>query len=474
VNRPIRGVWHDSRKVGPRDLFVAIRGGQIDGRRFAKGLQAAAVIADGPVEVAGGVTVIEVADTRQALARAAAALAGHPARDVPVVALTGTNGKTTTTWLIEAAAQAAGVDIGVIGTTGHRIAGVSRPAALTTPEAPVVQQLLSEARDAGCGAVVIETSSIGLALRRVDAIPFRVGVFTSFSRDHLGFHGDMARYRAAKDRLFTELLDPQGRALLSADVSIPVGVRAPVWTYGAGPPGAGSPGVRPTCDIQALDITADLSGTTARVITPAGEASLSLRLIGPHNLDNALAALGVGLALGWPLPRICAGLGALESVPGRLERVNNDQGITILVDYAHTPDALTQVLAALAPLVPGRMLAVFGCGGDRDAGKRPQMGAAASRGSDRVYVTSDNPRSEDPDAIIKDILPGVSGPRVVTPDRAAAIARAVGDARPGDLVLIAGKGHETVQIVGDAVTPFDDRLVARDALRSRALDRRQG
>ena len=456
VDRPVRRVVHDSRDAGPGDVFVAIRGGKVDGRRFAPTLDVAAVIADGPVEVRAGVTAVQVSDARGALALAAAACEGSPGAAVPVIGVTGTNGKTTVTWMVEAIAAAVGWRAGVVGTTGWRIDGQGEPSPLTTPEAPALQRLLARMRDEGCDVVAMEVSSIGLSQRRVDGIPYQVAVFTSFSQDHLDFHGDMASYLAAKARLFTDLLAEGGTAVLNGDdaATARVPTRGRRWTYGTGE-GA---------DIRATVRSRGLDGTRAHVRTPLGEGELHLRLLGDHNLSNALAALGAALALGALLDAALRGLGALEAVPGRLERVPGPPGVAVFVDYAHTPDALTRVLAALRPLVTGEVVTVFGCGGDRDRAKRPAMGRAASEGSDRVVVTSDNPRSEDPASILADILPGVVGPAVVEPDRGAAIALAVRTARPGDLVLIAGKGHETYQITGDEARPFDDRAVAAAAL----------
>lgn len=452
VNRPIRRVTHDSRQAGVGDVFVAIVGARSDGRAYARELDVAAVIADGPVEARPGVTVVTVRDARLALALASAALAGFPGRALPVIGITGTNGKTTTSWMVEAIAEAAGWRAGVIGTTGFKVAGVAEKASFTTPEAPVLQDLLARMRDAGCGLVAMEVSSIGLSLRRVDGIPFRVAVFTSFSQDHLDFHGTMDAYAEAKARLFHELLATSGTAVLNADDPAWTRMRparARTWTYGLG-----------DADIRAEITSADLGGTRARVRTPAGEGELFVRLPGGHNVSNALAALGAGLALEVPLQVCLDGLAALARVPGRLEAVPNEGGARVFVDYAHTPDALARVLGVLRPLTPGRLITVFGCGGDRDRLKRPLMGAAASAGSDLVVLTSDNPRSEDPVAILADIVPGVRGPHLVEVDREAAIGFALSRAREGDCVLIAGKGHETTQTIGGSVLPFDDRAVA--------------
>ena len=462
TDRMIAGVSHDSREVGPDDIFVAITGARFDGRRFAPGLDVAAIIAQGPVEARPGVTVIEVDDSRAALAAAAAALAGDPAAKIPVIGLTGTNGKTTTCWMLERIFLHAEKTPGILGTNGHRINGAplpdSRLTRYTTPEAPILQAILAHMVEAGCQVAAMEVSSIGLAMRRADELPFAVAVFTNLSRDHLDFHADMADYLAAKRLLFTRLLRPEGRAILNADDPAAAGTpsQAPVWTF------TRRPGV--AADICAHAPRYTLSGTIADITTPRGSGTLRLSMVGHHNLENALAAVGAALAVGLDLSTVLDGLAALPSVPGRLERVENTAGVHVFVDYAHTPDALRRVLATLRPLCTGRILTVFGCGGDRDAGKRPLMGTAASTGSDVVYVTSDNPRREDPLAIIDDIRPGLAGPHVVQPDRARAITAAITAASPGDVVLIAGKGHETYQIIGTTSRPFSDAAVASQAL----------
>jgi len=457
TDRPIKRVCYDSRIARSSDLFVAIRGEQVDSRRFVPDLDVAAVVADGPVRARPGVTVIQVDNARLALARTAAALEGHPGEDIPVVGITGTNGKTTVAWMIEAIINAADQTCGVVGTTGHRIAGTPIPAKHTTPEAPVLQSLLRRMVDEGCSGALMEVSSIGIVMHRTDAIPFRVGVFTSFSRDHLDFHTDMEDYLDAKARLFHTLLAPNGIAILNADESacesIDTGNRE-TWTYGMGP----------KATFRAVDLHTTVSGTRFTAITPEGSHSILLVLKGNHNVMNALAAIAAATALGIPTEHCIAGIEGIAKIPGRLETVENNRDITVLVDYAHTPDALRTVLQSLRPLTRGRILTVFGCGGGRDPGKRPQMGAIASEGSDWVFVTSDNPRHEDPMGIINEIRAGIDGPHNAEPDRRKAISAAIHSAKPGDIVLIAGKGHETTQITGDTVVPFDDRLVATEVL----------
>lgn len=454
--REVRGVSRDSRTVGENDLFIAIRGERFDGRRAAPGLRCAAVVADGPVETAPGVPAIQVADARRALASVAAALHGHPARRLPTVGLTGTNGKTTTAWMLESVARAAGQSSLVVGTTGHRLAGRALPASHTTPEAPVLHGLLAQALDAGCGAAFLEVSSIGIALERVHALPFRVAAWTSFSRDHLDHHGSMAAYHAEKARLFHELLAPDGIAVLNADDPA-IDIVAPARStlrYGRSPGAA----------VRLLDAVLDLSGARAQLEVFGRPAELVLPLLGRHNLENALCALSVGLALGWSLDDCLGGLASVSPVPGRCEPVPHPGGPLVLVDYAHTPDALERVLGTLRSLSnTGELSVVFGCGGDRDRTKRAPMGAIAAAGADRVIVTSDNPRSEDPQAIIDAVLVGCPGAEALV-DRAAAIDAAVAAAGPADVVLVAGKGHEQTQTLADRTVPFDDRAVAAAAL----------
>jgi UDP-N-acetylmuramoyl-L-alanyl-D-glutamate--2,6-diaminopimelate ligase len=359
--------------------------------------------------------------------------------------------------MLESIIAASGQTSGVIGTTGHRIAGRQIPATHTTPEAPVLQDLLRQMADEHCAAALMEVSSIGVVMHRADAIPFRAAVFTSFSRDHLDFHADMDEYLEAKARLFHSLLDPNGTAVLNADESacadVDTGGRR-TWKYGLGP----------NAEFRGLNLHSTVGGTQFQIVSPMGSHTVQLNLMGTHNVSNALGAFATGCALGIEVDDIIAGLENLKAIPGRLETVSNDRGIHVLVDYAHTPDALRSVLQFLRPLTRGRILSVFGCGGSRDPGKRPEMGAAAAHGSDWVFVTSDNPRHEDPMAIIESIVSGIDGPYTADPDRRSAIAAAIHLAKPGDIVLIAGKGHETTQITGSDETPFDDRTVAAEIL----------
>ena len=443
-------------EVLPGDVFVAIRGAHVDGHdRVAALGHAGALVVERDVVAPPGPAVIRVENSRKALALLCARRQGNPGAAMAVVGITGTNGKTTSSFLLEAIGKAAGWKVGIIGTTGHFIDGRPIPSTHTTPGAPVLQALLAQMRDAGVRLVAMEVSSIGLDAHRADGIPFAAAIFTNLSRDHLDYHGSMEAYAAAKARLFAELL--AGRAILNQ--------RDPAWTQ-MGP--ADQPrwtfGTERS-DLRVEGLEAGPAGSRGRFCTPIGNFDGSLQLIGHHNVENALGALGAALAVGIPLSAAAEGLAALPAVSGRLEAVPNRRGLHVLVDYAHSDDALQRVLAELRRLAPRRILTVFGCGGDRDRGKRPLMGRAATEGSDRVFVTSDNPRSEDPAAIIQDILPGLQGSAwTIEPDRAAAIRQAIAEAMPGDLVLIAGKGHETGQQIGSIIHPFDDRLIAREAL----------
>ena len=447
LDRPITAVTQDSRHASAGSVFVAVKGLRVDGHRFVPDVHADAVVVEDAVEAPEGCTVVQVDDTRAALAGLSAELFGHPSREVPVIGITGTNGKTTTTWMLEAIARAAGIQCGVVGTTGNRIDGRELETLFTTPEAPEWQALLREMVDAGCGLVAAEVSSIGLAARRVDATTFAVAVYTNLSRDHLDYHGSMEAYAAAKMRLFDEFAP--GRAVVHADAPEVPGA----WTYGL-----------ESGDLRPVDLELDVQGSRGIVRTPLGDLNLDIALVGRFNVENALAAAGAALAVGIGVEAVERGLASLEVVPGRLEPVPTDKPFDVLVDYAHTPDALVTVLETLRPLTAGRLVCVFGCGGDRDPGKRPEMGRAACQGADLVVVTSDNPRSEDPQAILSDIQPGLDHTAHIEVDRRVAIHHAISLARAGDVVLIAGKGHETTQEIAGVKHAFDDRLVAAEVL----------
>jgi len=459
----VTGVTHDSRRAGPGVLFVAIRGLETDGNRFVgaackKG--AIAVCSEEPP--LPGAAWIQVKDTREALAVLSAAVLGNPASSLDLVGVTGTNGKTTTTYLIDAALRAAGETVGLVGTVEYRIGGRLIEATRTTPEASDLQDLFRQMVDAGCRRAVLEVSSHSLALKRVHGCQFKVAVFTNLTRDHLDFHGDMDAYFAAKRLLFDTLLREDGHAIVNLDddraEDLVRASRGKVWTYSLSRP----------ADLTVEELTLSLDTTHVRVQTPVGPLEISTPLIGRFNVENLLAAVGAGLALGIPEKALVRGLGSLRGVPGRLERVMAGQDFTVIVDYAHTDDALKNLLETVRELRPRRLITVFGCGGDRDRTKRPLMGAVASRLSDVVIVTSDNPRSEPPEAILEEIRRGIPQSRSADVhaivDRREAIAKALEMGCSGDVVVIAGKGHESYQQTRDRAVPFDDRQVARDIL----------
>ena len=456
-------VTHDSRAAGPGVLFVAIRGFATDGNRFvgaARKKGAVAVCSEGPP--LPDIDWIQVKDAREALAVLSAAVLGNPADSLDLVGVTGTNGKTTTTYLIDAALRAAGETVGLVGTVEYRIGDRLIEATRTTPESSDLQDLFRQMVDAGCRRAVLEVSSHSLVLKRVHGCPFKVAVFTNLTRDHLDFHGDMDAYFVAKRLLFDTLLREDGHAIVNRDddraEDLIRASRGKVWTYSLSQP----------ADLVVEELTLSLESTHVRVKTPVGPLEIRTPLIGRFNVQNLLAALGAGLALGIPEDALVRGLGSLRGVPGRLERVVAGQDFTVIVDYAHTDDALKNLLETVRELRPRRLITVFGCGGDRDRTKRPLMGAVASRLSDVVILTSDNPRSEPPEAILEEIRRGIPQSRSADVhaivDRREAIAKALEMGREGAVVVIAGKGHESYQQIRDRAVPFDDRQVARDIL----------
>jgi len=467
------GITHfsaDSRDIGPGGLFVATRGFSADGHDYldaALAAGAAAILAETPppAGLADGVAWVTVADTTWALAVVADAFWGHPSEQVAVLATTGTNGKTTITYLLYEILAAQGAAPGLISTVEIKVGAERRPTIFTTPPAPAFQELLAAMRESGATHAVVEASSHGLQQFRIAAFRVAVGGFTNLTRDHLDYHLTMDAYLEAKARLFTDLAeracfnidDPAGRHLAAAFT----GPRLTVSRKGD-----------PTADVYALDPVFDLDGCRTTLMTPEGPLALATGLIGGHNLENALVALGMARLAGLSYADAARALANARGARGRLERIARPDGTgpRVFVDYAHTPDALDNVLTALRPLVSGRLLCVFGAGGDRDKGKRPEMAAASARTADLTVVTSDNPRTEDPAAIIADILVGLppAAPHLVEPDRRAAIARAIALAGDDDVVLIAGKGHEDYQILGTTKHPFDDARVAREALGGRA------
>jgi UDP-N-acetylmuramoyl-L-alanyl-D-glutamate--2,6-diaminopimelate ligase len=474
----VSGLTDDSRQVAAGGCFVAVRGLRADGHRFipqAVERGARAVVAEPPDPLQGAaVGRILVPDTRRTLPRLADAYYGHPSRALTVVGITGTNGKTTTSYLCEALLRARGLATGVIGTIQYVVRGQGRDAGQTTPEAIELQGLLAEMVAAGVGGVAMEVSSHALELHRVDGVSFDVAVFTNLTQDHLDFHKTMQAYADAKRRLFFELLASGGKsgatAVLNGDD--PIGkewaavLPGRVLTFGLGSGQA----------IRPLQHESGLRGIRLLATSPWGPVQIVSPLIGEHNVMNLLGAVGVGVALGLAPAVIASALGSVTRVPGRFEQVEAGQDFLVVVDYAHTPDALQRVLETARRLTPGRLGVVFGAGGDRDRGKRPVMGRIAATLADRVWLTSDNPRSEDPAAIIEEIAAGVTpappGGWARDPDRREAIRQAIDWARPGDTVVIAGKGHETYQVIAGQILPFDDRLVAKEFLSGGA--RREG
>jgi len=469
----VAGIAYDSRAVARGHMFVALKGLQTDGTAFAaQAIErgALAIVSEQPAPPDVRIPWVTVGDARLALAVLAAAFYGHPSREMQVVGITGTNGKTTIAYLLASMFEAAGIRCGVLGTVAYRLGPGEqdvREAARTTPEAPEVQALLREMVDRGCGACAMEVSSHALSLRRADDMTFAAAVFTNLTRDHLDFHSDMEAYFQAKRRLF-EMLPSAAPSLLNVDdprgASLVEAGGRPV-TYAINRP----------ADVTTGPLSFSLDGLTFDVRTPRGTLHLRSKLVGRPNVYNILAAVATATALDLPFDAIERGVAALEGVPGRFQVASSAKDeVTVVVDYAHTDDALRNLLETARPLAQGRLITVFGCGGDRDRTKRPLMGAVASRLSDLVVITSDNPRSEDPQRIIDEIQRGITadtrkdtGQLLTIVDRRAAIAKAVEVAKPGDLVLIAGKGHEKYQVIGDQTLPFDDVAVAREALARR-------
>ncbi|OEU79293.1 MAG: UDP-N-acetylmuramoyl-L-alanyl-D-glutamate--2,6-diaminopimelate ligase [Desulfobacterales bacterium C00003060] len=480
----IDSIHYDSRTVTPGGLFVAIHGHRYDGTVFIeKAIKkgAVAILTEDQWSVPPSISVAQVENCRLALAALSSAFYRDPSRELVMIGITGTNGKTTTAYFIESVLNCAGSKVGVIGTINYRFGGQSYTNPVTTPESLDLMRLLRKMVDSGTTHVVLEVSSHALDLHRVAFCGFDVGVFTNLSRDHLDYHPDMETYWQCKKDLCVGRLgtgskrgqaaavinwdDPRGKELFT-EVSVPC-LRV---------------GLSDECEVQAQDINVTTGGISGRVKTPEGGFDFTSSLVGIHNVYNMLSATGVAIALEIPPVTIQKGIEDLQGVPGRLESVDNDLGLLVFVDYAHTPDALENVLTVLRGLTSGRMITIFGCGGDRDREKRPLMGATAGRLSDLVVLTSDNPRTESPEAILADIVKGTAAVRshdlapnelangfeprgyIVEPDRRKAIKLGLGAAKSGDTVLIAGKGHETYQIIGEASLPFDDRVEARKAL----------
>ena len=451
---------YDTRSVMAGALFFCVRGERVDGHDLAwEAIErgAAAVVVERLLDV--DVPQLLVPSTREAMAVAADIFFGEPTKELELAGVTGTNGKTTTTFLLRAILDAAGRKPGLVGTVEWEVGGVRRPAPFTTPEAIDLQRLFREMLDAGDRSAAVEASSHGAALRRLDRVRFDALVFTNLSQDHLDLHGSMDEYFGAKRRLFTgpapppaavNVGDEWGRRL--AD-DLEDRHRAPLVTFG----------LTPEAEIRPENLEVDAGGSRFQ----AAGIAIETRLRGRFNVENVLGAVAAGLLLDLDEDAIAEGIAAVDGVPGRFEAIDEGQPFAIVVDYAHTPDSLATVLGAARDLGSGRIIVVFGAGGDRDRGKRPLMGKIAADMADVTIVTSDNPRSEEPLAVIQDVLQGTGVDVEIDPDRRSAIARAIALADEGDVVVIAGKGHEQGQDVAGVVTPFDDREVARDAIRSR-------
>ncbi len=463
----VSGVCIDSRAVKPGDLFFALRGAEDDGARHAThaaGNGAVAVIADSPAPEPGpGVPWVRVAEARLAMGLCSREWFGRPDEAMTLVGITGTKGKTTVAFLVESIALAAGRSAGRIGTVGYAFGGRETEAARTTPEATELYELLASMREAGTEIVAMEVSSHALALHRVAGARFPVAAFLNLGRDHLEFHGGSDAYFEAKAALF-DRLGPGDTAILPSDdprgLGLAARTRARVIVFGHGR----------DADVRIEEERSGLVGSVARLTTPRGRVDVRTALPGGFNVLNAAAAAACGIALGFDGAAIAAGIEGLNRVPGRLESITAGQPFAVFVDYAHTEESLAAVLDAVRELTSGRLFVVFGCGGDRDRGKRFGMGRAAALRADRVVVTSDNPRREDPLAILRDIEAGVvsvagaAARSSYRPDRADALRLALGEARSGDAVVIAGKGHETTQTFDGRVEPFDDRDAARREL----------
>jgi UDP-N-acetylmuramoyl-L-alanyl-D-glutamate--2,6-diaminopimelate ligase len=462
----VGGLAYDSRRVRPGDLFFAFPGSRADGRQFAQDALARgalAVVSESPAPADLAAHWLRVEHGRQALAVAARNFYGKPDEKLGLTGITGTNGKTTTAFLIDSVLRSAGYTTAMIGTIEYHVAGRVIPAVNTTPESLDLMRILTDLREAGGTHATMEVSSHALALGRVYGLQFHTVVFTNLTRDHLDFHGTMENYFAAKQLLFQGAGGPPPRfAVLNRDDGyarqIKLHRQTEVLWYGLGP--------QP--NLRARHISSGFQGLRFDVQFGKLRFAVESPLLGKINVYNILAACGAGLSYGIAQETVARGIAGLQAVPGRFERVDEGKPVVVAVEYTHTDDTLRNTIAVARGLNPKRILTLFGCGGDRDRSKRPLMGQAAAEASDFVVLTSDNPRSEDPLAIMNDALVGirrVDVPHVVEPDRATAIARALKEAREGDVVILAGKGHETYQVLKDRTIPFDDRAVAREVLK---------
>jgi UDP-N-acetylmuramoyl-L-alanyl-D-glutamate--2,6-diaminopimelate ligase len=464
----VEGLAYDSRKVTPGTCFVALRGTRTDGHRFLDAAENAgasiAIVEEIPDD--GSLPCIRVRDTLATMPVLAAEFFGHPAEDMTLAGFTGTNGKTSSTYLLEAIWSAAGVSSAVLGTIQYRWKDRAQKATTTTPLALDLHELLFQIREDGVRHVAMEVSSHALRLHRVDGLRFAAAVFTNLTPDHLDFHRDLEDYGEAKAVLFESHLKDGAIGVINTDdafgrtlyARLPRDRRL-------------SFGLEPGVDITAANMLLEQSGTSFDLVTPGWSRKLRSPLVGEHNVRNMLGAAGMGLALGLDEEAITHGLEAGTIAPGRLESIENTRGAQILVDFAHTPDGLFQVLKSLSALPHRKIITVFGCGGDRDRTKRPVMGGIAQQFSDLAILTSDNPRTEDPTRILEEVAAGMKpegGAHEIVPDRRSAIARALDLVEEGDILLVAGKGHETMQILGTELHHFDDRAVVRELLAEKA------
>ena len=481
TDQDITGLNYDSRKIKNGNLFVAIKGNALNGHDFlpdAIDKGAGAVMVEDDMDLSPDLAIIKVLDSRRSLSKLSDRFYNYPFKDMDVIGVTGTNGKTTITYIIESILLTSGKKSGVIGTVNSRFSARIKPSSVTTPESLDLMRTAREMADEGVTNLVMEVSSHAIHQKRTIDLPFRIAIFTNLSRDHLDYHTTMDSYFEAKSELFRDLPvtvhgqksfavinmdDPRGRELAGL-------TKADILSYG----------LQDDRDITAENIKADMNGLSARLVTPEGRIEIESPLIGEINIYNILASAGAALASGITLDKIAEGIYNLKNVPGRLEKVPNDAGLSIVVDYSHTPDALLKAQKNLRPFVKERLITVFGCGGDRDRGKRYDMGLTAGENSDIVIITSDNPRTEDPASIISQIENGIlesgmtraewpeikNGFYLIESDRSTAIQKAVSIANKNDTILIAGKGHEDYQIIGTTRRHFDDREEARKAVNS--------
>ena len=465
LETPVASVEYDSRKVQPGSLFVAIKGYETDGHLYiGKALEqgAAAIVLEDEAyaaQVPESCTLVRIPDSRKGLALISAAYYGHPSRELKVIGVTGTNGKTSITYLLKNILKEAGYKVGIIGTIENQIDDVVFPSSVTTPESRDLQFLLRQMADKGCGFCIMEASSHALYLDRVAGIPFKAAIFTNLSQDHLDFHKDLEDYLQAKMRLFTYVPE-DGFSIVNADDH--AGRRIAEMAGGT----VATYSLREPSDFRAKDIRLDLQGTSYTLDIGGEERLVRLKLIGEFSIYNSLAAIAAALSLGIPADQVLKGVAGV-SVNGRFQLVESDRDFAVVVDYAHTPDGLLNVLQTARKITAGKVICVFGCGGDRDRTKRPLMGKVAGELSDQIIITSDNPRTEDPDSIIAMIEAGakeVTGSYLLIENRREAIRKAIELARKGDIIVIAGKGHEDYQIIGKVKYPFSDLETARGIL----------